>query len=144
MTSKLYRPENWSASPLESDSAQLVGGRCARCGNVYFPRSNVCPGCGSREPMAQVLLSRVGKLYSYSVIHVGAPGFKAPYAVGYVDLPDGPRVFGHVDGWEDGPIPLDSSVDIYAGPIGKDREGEELISVRFRPLPSGQVSRGGT
>jgi|SRR3990172_2215014 len=133
MSAKIYRPENWSDSALASESAQLVGGRCAGCGKVFFPRFNACPSCATRKSMAEVRLSRRGKLYSYSIIHVDTPGFKAPYAVGYVDLPEGPRVFGHVDGWQSGPIPLDISVDIYAGPIGKDRDGAELISVRFRP-----------
>ena len=143
MAARVYRPENWSASPLESDSAQLVGGSCTICGKVFFPRFKVCPGCASREPMAEIRLSRRGKLYSYSVIHVNMPGFKTPYAVGYVDLPEGPRVFGHLDGWQDGSIPLDSPVGIYAGPIGKDRNGEELVSVRFRPLPPDSASKGG-
>jgi hypothetical protein len=34
-------------------------------------------------------------------------------------------------------------VEIYAGPIGKDRDGEELISVRFRPLAADRNSTGG-
>ncbi len=144
MTPKVYRPEDWSPSPLETESAQLVGGRCLSCSKVFFPRFSVCPGCAWREPMAKVRLSDRGTLYSYSVIHVNTPGFKAPYAVAYVDLPEGPRVFGHLDGWENGPIPLDSPVEIYAGSIGKDRDGESLISVRFRPLPSERNSRGGT
>jgi benzoylsuccinyl-CoA thiolase BbsA subunit len=92
--------------------------------------------------MAEVRLSRSGKLYSYTIIHVDTPGFKAPYAVGYVDLTEGPRVFGHLDGWQDDPIPLDSSVEIYAGPIGKDRDGSELISVRFRPLATESNTKG--
>ncbi len=137
MAAKVYRSENWSDSPLENDSSQLTGGRCAGCSKVFFPRFNACPNCASRKPMTEVRLSRRGKLYSYSIIHVDTPGFKAPYAVGYVDLPEGPRVFGHLDGWQSGPIPLDSEVDIYAGPIGKDRDGAELISVRFRPLYAG-------
>lgn len=142
MSAKVYRPENWSDSPLGSESAQLVGGRCAGCGKVFFPGFNTCPTCATRKSMAEVRLSRRGKLYSYSIIHVDTPGFKAPYAVGYVDLPEGPRVFGHVDGWQDGPIPLDSPVDIYAGPIGKDRDGAELISIRFRPLAAGGNTKG--
>lgn len=142
MTDHVYRPENWSALPLENESAQLVGGRCARCGKIFFPRFNACPGCASRAPMANVRLSRTGKLYSYSVIHVNTLGFKAPYAVGYVDLPEGPRVFGHLDGWQEGPIPLDSHMEIYAGPIGKDRDGKDLISIRFRRLPAERTAKG--
>jgi uncharacterized OB-fold protein len=143
MSAKVYRPENWSDSPAAgSESAQLVGGRCEACGKVFFPRFNTCPSCARRQSMADVRLSRRGKLYSYSVIHVDTPGFKAPYAVGYVDLPEGPRVFGHLDEWQDGPIPLDSPVEIYAGPIGKDRDGAELISVRFRPLATESNMKG--
>jgi len=142
MTVRVYRPENWSASPLENESAQLIGGKCARCSKVFFPLTDVCPGCAARKPMAQVLLNRCGKLYTYSVIHVNTPGFKAPYAVAYVDVPEGPRIFGHLDGWEKGSIPLDSPVEIYAGAIGKDRNGEELISVRFRCLPAEVVAKG--
>jgi len=144
MSAKVYRPENWSDSPLGNESAQLVGGRCASCSKVFFPRFNACPNCATRKSMTEVRLSRCGKLYSYSVIHVDTPGFKAPYAVGYVDLPEGPRVFGHLDGWQSGPIPLDTPVDIYAGPIGKDRDGVEMISVRFRPLPADGHSKGKT
>ena len=144
MSAKVYRRENWSDSPLGSESAQLVGGRCAGCGKVFFPRFNTCPSCATRQSMAEVQLSRRGKLYSYSIIHVDTPGFKAPYAVGYVDLPEGPRVFGHLDGWQDGPIRLDSPVEIYAGPIGKDRDGAELISVRFRPLAADGNTKGKT
>ena len=66
MSDPVYRPENWSASPLENKTAQLVGGRCARCGKVSFPRADVCPGCASRGPMSQVLLSRRGKLWSFT------------------------------------------------------------------------------
>jgi uncharacterized OB-fold protein len=144
MSAKVYRPENWSDSPLGSESVQLVGGRCAGCGKVFFPRFHTCPSCAARQSMAEVQLSRRGKLYSYSIIHVNTPGFKAPYAVGYVDLPEGPRVFGHLDGWQDGPIRLDSPVEIYAGPIGKDRDGAELISVRFRPLAADGNTKGKT
>lgn len=134
MSAKVYRPENWSDSAPESAAAQLVGGRCTGCDKVFFPRFNTCPSCAGRNSMVEVRLSRRGKLYSYSVIHVDTAGFKAPYAVAYVDLPEGPRVFGHLDGWQGGAITLDTPVDIYAGPIGKDRDGAELISVRFRPL----------
>jgi uncharacterized OB-fold protein len=142
MPDRVYRPENWSSSPLDNESAQLVGGRCARCSKVFFPRFSVCPNCAARTPMAEVRLSRRGKLYSYSVIHVTTPGFKAPYAVAYVDLPEGPRIFGHLDGWREGPIPLDSPVEIYAGPIGESRDGESLTSVRFRCLSSETVTKG--
>ena len=88
----------------------------------------------STDPMAGVELSRHGVLYCYSVVHVNQPGFTPPYVVAYVDLPEGPRIFGHLDG----PADLGSEVEIYAGPIGHDRDGNPVISVRFRPARPGQ------
>lgn len=135
VASVLYRDDHWLVSPLASGSPRLRGGRCPGCATVFFPRFSVCPGCLSTEPMAEVALSRHGVLYSYSVVHVSQPGFPAPYVVAYVDLPEGPRVFGHLDG----PAPLGSEVEIYGGPIGRDA-GNEVVSVRFRrgePGPAG-------
>lgn len=83
--------------------------------------------------MTEVLLNRRGILYSYSVVHVNQLGFTAPYVVGYVDLPEGPRIFGHLDG----PAELGSEVEIYGGPIGHDGAGNQVISVRFKPVRPG-------
>ena len=83
--------------------------------------------------MAATPLSRRGVLYCYSVVHVNQPGFTAPYVVAYVDLPEGPRVFGHLDG----PAELGSEVEIYGGPIGHDGIGNQVVSVRFRPVGPG-------
>ena len=92
MSDPVYRPENWSASPLENKTAQLVGGRCARCGKVSFPRADVCPGCASRGPMSQVLLSRRGKLWSFTnncykppLPYVSKDPFE-PFAIAAVEL----------------------------------------------------------
>lgn len=128
VTSVLYRLDHWMVSPLTSESPRLRGGRCDRCGKIFFPRFDVCPGCMSTEPMTEVPLSRYGTLYCYSVVHVNRPGFTAPYVVAYVDLLEGPRVFGHLDSRAD----LGSEVEIYGGPIGHDGAGNQVISVRFR------------
>jgi uncharacterized OB-fold protein len=40
-----------------------------------------------------VSLSKTGILYTYTIVYQGKPSFKAPYAVGYVDLKEGVRVF---------------------------------------------------
>jgi uncharacterized OB-fold protein len=77
----------------------LVGVRCPDCGLVAFPAPVRCPGCLATS-LAPHVLARVGTLYSYATVHVGPPGWPVPYTVGYVDLPDGARVFGHMaDEW---------------------------------------------
>lgn len=132
MTAIVYRPEHWNPPPSETDAPELVGGRCTECRKVFFPRFNVCPGCLSTTPMVEAPLGRRGVLYTYAVVHAEVPGFKAPYAVAYVDVPEGPRVFGHLD-LGDGEVALGCEVEIYPGAIRRDAAGNDIVSVRFRP-----------
>lgn len=77
----------------------LRGSRCRPCGNVAFPAAVGCQRCGSAdsEPLD---LSRRGKVWAHTVQRFApksppyvppAEGF-APFAVGYVELPEGVRV----------------------------------------------------
>jgi len=57
---------------------QLIGGRCKVCNTYYFPKSFVRhkPDCKDRSATEDVLLSRKGKLYSYTVQYV--PSLRRP------------------------------------------------------------------
>lgn len=74
----------------------LNASRCRDCGWSVFPPSAVCPDCLSGNQQA-LHLSSSGKLYSYTQIHVAPPSWVVPYIIGYVDLPEGVRLFGKVD-----------------------------------------------
>jgi uncharacterized OB-fold protein len=74
-----------------SDEPRLIGGRCADCGAVAFPRPTSCSRCTS-ERIDEHLLARTGTLWSWTVQrfepkepYVGPQPFE-PYGVGYVDL----------------------------------------------------------
>jgi uncharacterized OB-fold protein len=76
-----------------SDEPRLVGGICAECGAVAFPRPSSCSRCTS-ERIAEHLLARTGTLWSWTIQrfqpkepYVGPEPFE-PYGVGYVDLGD--------------------------------------------------------
>jgi uncharacterized OB-fold protein len=47
--------------------------------------------------MERVPIGREGVLYTYTVVHQAPAGFTSPFAVGYVDLPEGVRVFAHLE-----------------------------------------------
>lgn len=132
---QLVRRENWSNWPLDDPAARLVGGRCRECRRLWFPRATVCPGCLARDSMAPVELSNRGSLYSFSILHIGPSTFDAPYAVAYVDLREGMRVFGHLDGWKEATPRLGSALRIYGGVIGRSPGGEALVGVRFKAEP---------
>ena len=79
--------------PSESgEKPYLFGSRCKVCAQMSFPPRKVCSKCFSEE-MESIPLSSRGKLYTYTIIGYPPPGLAAPYAIGYVDLPEGVRVF---------------------------------------------------
>jgi len=66
----------------------LMIGRCAGCGRAhYYPRS-ICPFCFSADTKLEAASGRAS-IYTLSVTYRGAP---EPYAIGYVELEEGPRV----------------------------------------------------
>lgn len=77
----------------------LAGGRCDGCGNVAYPVPSGCQRCGGGE-ITPVELARHGVVWAHTVQRFApksppyvppAEGF-VPFAVGYVELPDGVRV----------------------------------------------------
>jgi uncharacterized OB-fold protein len=50
------------------------------------------------ERLAGEAMPDAGTLYSFTTVHVGRARTDGPFAVGYVDLPNGVRVFAHLTG----------------------------------------------
>jgi uncharacterized OB-fold protein len=86
----------------------LEGSRCRVCGTVGYPASAICARCA--RPTADPLpLSDEGVVWAYTVQRfppksppyvVPAEGF-TPYAVGYVELPEGIRIEAILDCHDD-------------------------------------------
>lgn len=68
------------------------GSRCTACGYTNFPPSEVCPSCLAQAVEVRAL-SHTGRLYSFSSLRVG----EGYVFVGYIDLPEGVRVFGRIE-----------------------------------------------
>ncbi|CAM5612007.1 hypothetical protein ATER59S_05706 [Aquamicrobium terrae] len=112
-------------------SASLEGGRCRACSALSFPRAQVCTECLSTE-IEGVTLSSEGRLYSFSVVHQAPKGWKVPYALGYVDLPEGIRVLGHIDAPPD-TIVIDQLVKLSLGVVATDASGADQSTYTFVP-----------
>ncbi|MGE0626964.1 MAG: Zn-ribbon domain-containing OB-fold protein [Hyphomicrobiaceae bacterium] len=110
---------------------RLVAGKCGKCGALSFPKAAVCPECLSEEITAAHLASE-GMLYSFAVVHQAPKGWTVPYALGYVDLPDGIRVLAHIEG-DAGALEIDSRVRLDVGRVGTDADGNPLMSYVFKP-----------
>jgi uncharacterized OB-fold protein len=92
----------------------------------------VCSGCGS-DDVKPCELAASGNLYSFSEVHVAPKGFAVPYVVGYVDLDDGVRLFGQVEGTA-ATLAIDQRVTVILGPIRSRSDGTPVMSYKFKGL----------
>jgi uncharacterized OB-fold protein len=113
----------------ESGRATLIGGRCANCGTETFPRSPVCASCMSEDIRAQPM-PRDGTLYAFSTVHVAAKKWRKPMRIGYVDLPNGARVFTHLAGDD---LAVGDELVVDVGEVADDEEGP-IRSFVFRKV----------
>ena len=119
---------------LKDNQPYLIGSRCKNCDHVSFPKKEVCPACITKGAMEEVPLSRIGKVDTFSVLHVGAPGFPVPYVVGYVKMAEGPRVFAVIQEDEESGMSIETGreVELILGKISNDEQGNEVMGFQFR------------
>ncbi len=76
---------------------RLEAAKCKSCGKVYFPHRLICRECGKRE-FETIMVSPIGKLITYTVIHTPASQFKdqSPYALGICEFPEGVKITAQI------------------------------------------------
>lgn len=70
----------------------LVGRKCTSCGKIQFPNSGFCTDCLCEEN-EEVLIGRKGTLFSHTITNGRVAKLIPPFAVGYIEIPEGLRVF---------------------------------------------------
>lgn len=114
-------------------TGNLLGSECRSCGAHFFPIRKACAGCLSQD-LETVKFSTEGTLYTYSVVRQSTPAFETPYALGYVDFPEGVRIMGQLAGIEFDQITIGMPMTLALEPFGQDDEGNPLTGYRFRPM----------
>jgi acetyl-CoA acetyltransferase/uncharacterized OB-fold protein len=120
-------------------SAELIlnAARCTACRQVTFPSPLRCPWCFGRD-MESISLSNHGTLFEWTTVHRGAPGFTAPYPVGYLDVPEGVRLFGQLE-LVDGSPPAPGDRFTIVTPTSVS-DGEPRLPYIFSPSVAGSES----
>ena len=133
-TTTFYHPDLLEVP--EEGSPYLKGYRCRRCGKIWFPKFMPCPNpdCWSDE-MEVIPLSRRGKVYSATDVFIGQSSMKqyVPMVMGYVDLPEGVRIFAQLDG-EIGTFKCEDEVELCLGPVRNNMKGEPIVSYKFKKI----------
>ncbi len=126
-------PESDAEAPL------LLGSRCKKCQETFFPRREVCASCLHRET-TDVSIGPRGTLYTWTYLYV--PLFNSQraddggYAVGQVDLPEGPRIQAVLRGGPDD-FAIGMEMQLELETLRQDDEGRDVVVYRFRPRSEG-------
>lgn len=104
---------------------------CNDCETGHLPKTLVCSNCGN-DSLIKKAIQGNGRLYTYTILDVVPQGYPGPVSVGYVDFPDGVRVFGHIRPEQGCEIRIGSEVSIEPAVLFHRLNTEiEIHSYRF-------------
>jgi uncharacterized OB-fold protein len=117
-----------------SENPSLIGARCKKCKEVFFPKRFICPICFQEDTLENIPLSHKGNLYTFCILERGPMGFDPPYAVGYIDLPEGVRIYSILTEADMKKLEIGMEMELVIEPIQKTSDGEEIIGYKFKPV----------
>jgi uncharacterized protein len=115
----------------DSKGPLLVASKCNGCGRVFFPAREYCPECFGKD-MKQVSLHGPGRLYSYTISQMPTQHYKPPYAIGWIEFPEGLRVFGQIKGWQERPLKIGIEMKLIIDTLWTEAE-KEVTGYKFEP-----------
>jgi len=115
---------------------RLIGSRCLKCGDIFFPRRLVCSKCHSRQ-LSDYKLSEKGRIVSWTIIRNPPKEYEkyAPYAVGLIELDDGVKIISQLV--DVGPEEIKTGMRVEATFRRVREEGSSGIieyGYKFRPI----------
>ena len=108
-----------------------MGNKCRDCGKTLYPAMELCPFCSS-EHKEKVPLSTTGTVFSFSVTRVPVGSFKPPIIGGYIDLPEGTRLFGQIKA-DVKHVKTGMWVRAETGVIWTEKDGTEVLGYYYVP-----------
>ena len=122
------------------DAPRLLGSRCGQCGETTFPAQKGCPSCTAQD-CEEVALSPRGTLYTFTVQrfpppppYVGDVKDFEPFAVGYIELPEGVRVEARLLEADASRLKIGMEMELAVEPFSVDGEGREVVTFAFAPV----------
>jgi uncharacterized OB-fold protein len=115
----------------DKEGSYLIGNKCKSCGQAFFPKAQACLNC-FHEDLEKVSLGSQGELYSYTTAYMPASHFQPPYSVGYVNMPEGIRIFAPLKEIEGKPFQLGMPMKLVIEKLWRDGD-KEIIGYKFTP-----------
>ena len=128
----LFTPEDDPRGP------RLLAGRCTACGDLHFPRAEVCPYCGCAT-CSETAIGATGTIYVGTVVTTAPPGYQGsvPYGFGLVDLDEGLRVISVLGETDPEKLTPGTRCELAIRPVCESETGDPALSWLYIP-------RGGT
>ncbi len=119
-------------SPTEE--SHLLGSQCRTCGEVYFPKQDICANC-FKENMKEIPLGKKGKLFTYTVVRQKPPVYEGPvpYALGKIELPEKVVVPALLTGVDFDKLEVGMDMEMVIEKLKEDEEGNDIIAFKFKP-----------
>ena len=117
-----------------TQQGKLMAGRCLECGKMHLPPRPLCDNCYSTN-FEWVEAPKNGKLLTYTVIHIAPTQFQnlAPYAVGIVELENGLRIPGMIQGASQDQLKIGMPLTIDFGTCSTTQMWPQWPRYCFRP-----------
>jgi len=114
---------------------KLMAGKCLKCGKIHLPPRPLCDNCFSQE-FEWITISGKGKLLTYTIIHVAPHQFQAltPYSVGIVQLENGLKIPGIIQGLTQKQIKIDMELTLDYGSCSFTQAWPQWTRYCFQPL----------
>lgn len=110
----------------------LLGSQCKSCKQIFFPKIEACINCFSKD-LEEVVLSRKGKLYTFTISYMPVHYFDPPHAMGYIELPEGIRIFAPIVDWDEKKLKVGMEMELVVGKLW-ERNENEIIGYKFKPV----------
>lgn len=86
-------------------------------------------------------MSKRGLIYSYTVLMQRPPAYyqgPVPYAMGFVELPEGVRVQTLFTGCDFDELAIGLEADLVLAVLHQEEEGEQVVTYMFQPVIAGE------
>jgi len=104
------------------DEGKITGTVCKACNTFHFPPRGDCVQCPSSD-MDWKEISGKSTLTTYTTIHAAPTGFEddVPYTIGVVDLAEGGRAVGWIEGIKEEHIEIDMVLKLEIKELPEDK-----------------------
>lgn len=104
----------------------LIAGRSVFSGRVSFPAP-------AGEGVETLVLGSACTLFSFTTVHMKTAHFDPPYCIGYVDFPEGVRVFGPIRTADPASLQIGMEMRVDVGPLWAEPDGTMVAAHSFTP-----------